>query len=144
MLTGFVVSPLNTVVDKSVMEFANRKFPTLWSAVNSSLKTMVTQPWKFMKGFEFRWMCFVFLPTFTVSNVADHYNISDDIPMNIQKLLLVCLTNTTTSLIKDRIYILRLNPHKPIEPLPIASLFLLFTRDLIAMMSAFTLPPIAA
>jgi len=114
MATGFAVSPLNTVVDKSVMEYANRKFPSLWSAVSSSLKTMVTRPLKFMGGFEFRWMCVVFLPTFTASNVSDHFQLHENLPQNIQKLLAVFLTNTSLSLIKDRIYALRLNPHKPI------------------------------
>ena len=59
-------------------------------------------------------MCVVFLPTFAVSNVADHFNVSDDIPRPMQKLAAVFLTNTSLSLIKDRIYILRLNHHKPI------------------------------
>lgn len=142
--TGFAVSPLNTVVDKSVMEFANRKYPSIWSAAGNSLKTMITQPFKFMGGFEFRWMCFVYFPTFTVSNVADHFNLTDSVPHPIQKLLAVFVTNTITSLMKDRVFIRRLNPHKPIEPLPISSLMLLFTRDILAMAAAFTLPPILA
>lgn len=142
--TGLAVSPLNTVVDKSVMEFANRKYPSIWSAAGNSLKEMVTHPLRFIGGFEFRWMCFVYFPTFTVSNVADHCNLTDAVPHPIQKLLAVFLTNTVTSLMKDRVYIRRLNPHKPIEPLPVSSLMLLFTRDILAMAAAFTVPPIAA
>jgi len=142
--TGFAVSPLNTVIDKSVMEFANRKYPTIWAAAGNSLKSLLTQPLNFVRGFEFRWMCFVYLPTFTAGNVMDHYNLTDSIPHPIQKLLAVFLANTITSLIKDRIYIRRLNPHKPIEPLPLSSLMLLFTRDMVAMAAAFTVPPIGA
>ena len=89
-------------------------------------------------------MLFVYFPTFTVSNLADHFNVSDSVPHSIQKLLAVFLANTITSLIKDRIYIRRLNPHKPIEPVPISSLMLLFTRDILAMAAAFTLPGIGA
>jgi hypothetical protein len=144
MVTGFAVSPLNTVVDKSVMEFANRKYPTIWSAAGNAMKELLTQPLRFIGGFEFRWMCFVYFPTFTVGNLADHYNLTDSIPHPMQKLTAVFLTNTITSLIKDRIYIRRLNPHKPIEPLPVSSLMLLFTRDILAMAAAFTIPPIAA
>lgn len=51
MITGFAVSPLNTVVDKSVMEFANRKYPTIWQSATHSLKTLFFSPLKFMAGF---------------------------------------------------------------------------------------------
>ena len=142
--TGFFVSPLNTVVDKSVIEFANKKEPTIWSAAGKALKTLVTNPFVFLKSFEFRWMCIVYFPTFTVSNVADHFSLTDSIPHPIQKLFAVFVTNTVTSLMKDRVFTQRLNPHKPIEPFPISSLMLLFTRDIIAMAAAFTLPSIAA
>ena len=142
--TGLFVSPLNTVVDKSVIEFANKKEPTIWAAAGKSVKTLLTQPATFLKGFEFRWMCLVYVPTFTVSNVADHFSISDSIPHPIQKLAAVFLTNTVTSLAKDRVYTQKLNPHKAIEPFPISSLMLLFTRDILAMASAFIVPSIAA
>ena len=49
-----------------------------------------------------------------------------------------------TSLLKDRVYIQKLNPHKPIEPVPLSSLSLLFTRDIIAMAAAFIVPSLAA
>ena len=51
LATGFAVSPLNTVVDKSVMEYANRKFSSIWTATYNSLKTMFTHPLRFMGGF---------------------------------------------------------------------------------------------
>ena len=136
--------PLNTVVDKSVMEYANKKHPTIWQAAGSSIKTLLTKPVTFLKSFEFRWMCFVYFPTFSVSNVADHFNVSDSIPHPIQKLLAVFSVNTVTSLLKDRVYIQKLNPHKAIEPVPLSSLSLLFTRDIIAMAAAFIVPSLAA
>lgn len=49
--TGFLVSPLNTVVDKSVMEYANKKHPTIWQAAGSSIKTLLTKPVTFLKSF---------------------------------------------------------------------------------------------
>jgi len=93
-------------------------------------------------AFEFRWQCFVYFPTYTVSNWADHFDLTPDVPRPIQKLLAVFLANTVTSLTRDRIYAIRLNPHKKMEPFPISSLSLFFLRDIIAMASAFTLPPI--
>lgn len=144
VITGFCVSPLNTVVDKSVIEYANKKEPTIWTAAGKSMKTLLTQPFTFLKSFEFRWMCFVYLPTFTVSNLADHYNLTDAIPHPIQKLFAVFVTNTITSLTKDMVFTKRLNPFKPIEPFPPAALGMLFMRDIIAMAGAFTLPSIVA
>ena len=49
--TGFMVSPLNTVVDKSVMEYANKRYPTIWSAAGNSIKTLLTKPVTFLKSF---------------------------------------------------------------------------------------------
>lgn len=126
------------------MEFANKKYPTIWSAAGKSVKTLLTTPMTFVKGFEFRWMLFVYIPTYTVSNIADHYNLTDAVPHPIQKLFAVFLTNTVTSLIKDTVYAKRLNPFKPIEPFPPIALGYLFTRDIIAMAAAFTLPSLVA
>ena len=136
------MTPLNTVVDKSVIEFANRKEPTIWTAAGKSMKKLLTTPLAFMKSFEFRWMFFVYLPTFTVNNLADHYNLTDKVSHPIQKLLAVFSVNTVTSLIKDRIYTRHLNPFKAVEPFPMSSLSLLFLRDIIAMAGAFVLPAI--
>lgn len=49
-------------------------------------------------------MYFVYFFTYGVSNLADHVNLTPDIPHPIQKLLMVFLTNTTASLIKDKKY----------------------------------------
>ena len=76
--------------------------------------------------------------------MADHFNVSESVPHPIQKLLAVFAVNTVTSLLKDRVYIQKLNPHKPIEPVPLSSLSLLFTRDIIAMAAAFIIPSLAA
>jgi hypothetical protein len=141
-VTGFLVSPTNVIVDKSVIQYANKAESSIWIAAGKSVKSLFNSPLAFLKAFEFRWQCFVYFPTYTVSNWADHFDLSSDVPRSIQKLLMVFLTNTTTSLIRDRIYTLRLNPHKAIENFPISSLGLFFVRDIIAMASAFTLPPI--
>lgn len=71
----------------------------------------------------------------------DHLNFSDNIPHPIQKLGAVFLVNTACSLIKDKKYAEELKKVKD-SKLPISSLSLFFVRDLIAMASAFTLPPI--
>ena len=76
------------------------------------MKTLLFQPLTFIKSFEFRWMCFVYFPTYAVNNLADQFNLSDDVPHPIQKLLAVFSVNTVTSLIKDRVFTIRLNPFK--------------------------------
>ena len=126
------------------MEFANKKEPTIWTAAGKSMRTLIKTPMTFIKSFEFRWMVFVYIPTFTVSNMADHFNVTDKFPHPIQKLFAVFVTNTITSLIKDTVFAKRLNPFKPIEPFPPIALGFLFTRDIIAMAGAFTLPSIVA
>lgn len=87
---------------------------------------------------------FCYIPTYTVSNLADYYNVTDKIPHPIQKLLAVFVANSATSLIKDTVYAKRLNPFKPIEPFPPIALGFLFTRDIVAMAAAFTLPSLVA
>ena len=124
------------------MQYANKAEPSIWVAAAKTLKSLFVSPLKFIMAFEFRWQCFVYFPTYAVSNWADHFDLSPDVPRPIQKLIAVFLTNTSTSLIRDRIYAIRLNPHKKMEPFPNASFSLFFLRDIIAMASAFTLPPI--
>ena len=142
IVTGFLVSPTNVVVDKSVMQYANKAESSIWVAAAKTFKSMFVSPLKFVMAFEFRWQCFVYFPTYTIGNWADHFDYAPDVPRPIQKLLAIFLANTTTSLIRDRIYAIRLNPHKKMEPFPATSLSLFFLRDIIAMASAFTLPPI--
>jgi len=65
---------------------------------------MVKTPVNFFTGFSFRWMYFVYFSTYTASNLADHVNLSPDVPHPIQKLLIVFLANTSSSLVKDKKY----------------------------------------
>jgi hypothetical protein len=87
-------------------------------------------------------MYFVYSFTYTFSNLADYVNLTDSVSHPIQKLLIVFAVNTTASLIKDKKYI----QHFGLEAkkFPIKSYGFLFSRDLLAMASAFTLPPLLA
>jgi hypothetical protein len=69
--TAFLVTPLNVVVDKSVILYSNGT-AELWPAAGAELKAMVSTPFQFLKSFQFRWMYFVYAPTYTASNIADH------------------------------------------------------------------------
>jgi hypothetical protein len=138
--SGFSVSPLNVVVDKAVIEYTSGK-GGLWTLAKDNLLSIFKTPVDFFTGFPFRWMYFVYLSTYTASNLADHVNLSPDVPHPIQKLLMVFLANTTTSLIKDKKYAVKYGQNSA-RPFPVASLGLFFIRDMIAMASAFTLPPI--
>lgn len=114
IITGFLVSPNNVVMDKSVMQYANQAESSVWKAAAKAFKTLFAHPVKFIMAFEFRWQCFVYFPTYIVGNLADHFDLTPDVPRPIQKLIAVFLTNTLTSLIRDKIYTIRLNPHKKI------------------------------
>jgi len=69
-----MVTPLNVVVDKSVILYSNGT-SELWPAAGAELKMMVSTPWQFLKSFQFRWMYLVYAPTYTASNLADHYHL---------------------------------------------------------------------
>ena len=145
--TAFAVTPLNVVVDKSVMIFSKFK-GSLFGLAGSELVKMVKNPFVFLNDFAFRWMLFVYVPTYGVNNLFDHYNFArlfnksqqDFIQHKYQKLGVVFLTNTLCSLIKDKKYAEKYANKLP--KFPMSSYFLLFSRDLIAMAGAFTLPPI--
>lgn len=49
-ISGFLVSPFNTIVDRSVIENANGKTP-LWRGVYNGLKSLFTQPHVFLRTF---------------------------------------------------------------------------------------------
>jgi hypothetical protein len=87
-------------------------------------------------------MYFVYVSTYGVSNAIENYSLTDSISQKYQKLVAVFLTNTTCSLIKDKVYAERLG--KVQQPFPNKSLALFFLRDFIAMASAFTIPSILA
>jgi len=112
IITAFIVSPNNVVMDKSVMQYANQAESSIWTAASKTYKTLFKSPLQFLKAFEFRWQLFVYFPTYTVGNFMDQFDLTPDVPQPIQKLIAVFLTNTLTSLIRDRIYTIRLNPHK--------------------------------
>ncbi len=50
LVTGLCVSPLNVVVDKSVMLYASGQVK-LWPAVFEELEKLVKSPLKFVRGF---------------------------------------------------------------------------------------------
>ncbi len=82
----------------------------------------------------------VYQTTYVSSNLADHYTISWLDPA-ISKLLIVFVFNTSTGITKDKFLAQRFGKGD-IRPFPLKSLNLFFLRDLIAMASAFTIPPI--
>lgn len=125
------------VVDRSVIEYTSGK-GGLWGLARDNLLTIVKSPGSFLSGFSFRWMYFVYSLTYITSNLSEYINLSPDIPQNIQKLLMVFLVNTSTSLIKDKKYAIKYG--QAVKPFPTVSLGLFFFRDLFAMASAFTLP----
>jgi hypothetical protein len=101
---AFSVSPLNVVVDKSVMQYAKNSSLNLWALAKENLKEITKKPLPFLGSFEFRWMYFVYIFTYAGSNLADHVNLTPEISHPIQKLGMVFLINTTCSLIKDKKY----------------------------------------
>lgn len=101
---------------------------------------MISRPKTFFTAYEFRWILAVYQATYVTSNLADHYVISWLDPA-ISKLMAVFAVNTTLSLLKDKALTQRFG-HGEARKFPWSSLNLFFIRDIIAMASAFTLPPI--
>lgn len=100
LLSGFFVSPFNTVVDKSIIENANGKTP-LWKGVGKGLKSMFLTPNVFFRSYEFKWIFFVYSTTYATSNLCDHIKVKGVDPA-IVKLMITFLVNTTASLVKDK------------------------------------------
>ena len=137
--TGFCVTPINTIVDKSIIENANGK-TNLWTGVIKGFKKLFLQPGKFFSAYEFRWIFLVYGSTYVTSNLSDHLRLSWVDPA-ISKLFLTFTVNTTLSLFKDKALAQKLG-HGEARKFPISALNLFFMRDLVAIASAFTLPPI--
>lgn len=75
LCTGFAVSPLNVVIDKSVIEHTSGQGKMLTLA-SQNLTTILKNPVAFLSGFSFRWMYFVYSFTYASSNLADHINLT--------------------------------------------------------------------
>ena len=73
--TAFAVSPLNVVVDKSVMIFSKFK-GNLFGIAGTELANIFKHPIAFLGDFGFRWMLFVYIPTYSVNNLFDNYNLA--------------------------------------------------------------------
>ena len=140
-LSGFFVSPFNTIVDKSVIENANGRVP-LWRGVGIGLKSMITTPNIFFRSYEFKWIFFVYLATYSTSNLCDHIKVKGVDPALV-KLTITFLVNTTASLMKDKAFAQAFGV-KEVKPFPNSSFGLFLLRDIVAIASAFTIPPILA
>lgn len=139
LVSGFLVSPFNTIVDKAVIENSSGRMP-LWKGVKKGLKSFFNKPQAFMKSFEFNCVFMVYASTYISSNLADHWHIKG-IDDSILKLLLTFAVNTSASLIKDKALTQRFGSSEK-RNFPMASFGLFFLRDVIAMASAFTIPAI--
>lgn len=81
----------------------------------------------------------VYTATYASSNIADHWHIHGVEPSLIKLMTTFCV-NTGTSIIKDKALTQRFGTGEA-RSFPLKSYGLFFLRDLIAMASAFTLPP---
>jgi hypothetical protein len=142
MITAFVVSPTNAILDRSVIEYANGK-QTVKEGIRSGLSRLFTKPIDFFTSYKFRWMYFVYAMTYTTNNLTDHSAIIPDVPFPIQNLIFTFCANTICGILKDKAYIQHFGAVQP-KVFPAATLGLLFLRDLITVASAFTLPSIFA
>ena len=137
--SGFLVSPVNTIVDKSIIENANGKTP-LWKGVWKGFGSLFKTPQIFLKSYEFKWVFFVYSSTYISSNLADHVRINTVDPALI-KLTISFLVNTSASLIKDKA-LAQAFGNQTSKPFPMSAFGLFLLRDVVAMASAFTIPPI--
>ena len=88
-------------------------------------------------------MYFVYTLTYSANNLTDHSQIIPDVPIPIQNLLITFAVNTVCGILKDKAYIQHFGVAQE-RKFPVASLGLLFLRDIITVASAFTAPPILA
>lgn len=139
LFSGFFVAPFNTIVDRSIIENANGKTP-LWEGVANGLKSFAFTPATFLKSYAFKWIFFVYSTTYATSNLCDHIRMGSIDPALI-KLTLTFLVNTTASLVKDKA-LAQVFGATEVRPFPNSSFVLFLLRDIVAVASAFTIPPI--
>ncbi len=101
---------------------------------------MFFTPKIFVTSYEFKWIFFVYALTYSTSNVCDHINVKGVDPAFI-KLTLTFLVNTTASLIKDKVLAQAFGATS-VKPFPNSAFGLFLLRDMVAVASAFTIPPI--
>ena len=101
---------------------------------------MFFTPKAFVTSYEFKWIFFVYSTTYATSNVCDHINIKGVDPALI-KLTITFLVNTTASLIKDKALAQAFGATE-VKPFPNSAFGLFLLRDIVAIASAFTIPPI--
>lgn len=141
-VTGFLVSPTNAIIDRSVIEYANGK-QTIKEGVVGGFRQLFRRPVEFFGSFQFKWMFFVYGATYITNNLTDHFPIIPNTSLPIQNLFFTFVANTICGILKDKAYIQHFGVSQA-RAFPAASYVFLFLRDIITIASAFTIPPIFA
>lgn len=102
---------------------------------------MIYTPFQFFTSFKFRWMYIVYGLTYIANNLSDTHRYIPSVPVEIQNLLVTFLVNTSVGVMKDKAYAQHFGASQK-RPFPYVSLGLFYTRDIITVASAFTLPPL--
>lgn len=138
VLSGFSVSPFVTIIDKGITQNASGA-NTLWKSINTSCKSLVVNPIRFIFKPEFRWIFSVYFSTYSSANLISSFCQTHNINPDLPKFLGVSIVNIIMSISQDLAYAKYFGT-KVSEKVPLRSLFLFTIRDCLTIYCVFIYP----
>ena len=100
-VASFFVSPLITIIDKSVIRSANGSCP-LFKGLTEGLSSLIFSPAQFLKRIEFRLIWLVYGCTYTANNCTETICINNRVDPFYYKFFITFVANMASSIYKDR------------------------------------------
>ncbi|KXS17451.1 hypothetical protein M427DRAFT_97091 [Gonapodya prolifera JEL478] len=143
LATAFCVAPFVTVIDRAIIQNAAGT-SHLWPAIKTGAREILLRPWNGMlRNPVFLLMWMVYGGTYVTANTIEVLSRRAKRDFVYPKFLGTSVTNIVLSTVKDRAYTRNFGKVAP-KALPVYTYGLFWTRDMMTMAAAFTLPaPIA-
>ncbi|RDA94772.1 hypothetical protein CP533_6747 [Ophiocordyceps camponoti-saundersi (nom. inval.)] len=146
------VAPLIAIIDRSIMEKASGRRPSLWSSVRASLSSIARRPHTLLFSKPSALIFLVYGGTYLTANAVDTVNSAfveprlppESVSSGPAKFFASSAANVGLCLVKDRAFVrLFASSTKAAVPAPVPlPCYALFTlRDCITIFASFNLPP---
>lgn len=139
VVSSFAVSPIITIVDRSIVLTANGQ-ATLGASVTAGFKSMVSSPARFVMGREFLWVWGLYGATFCIANfiatACDEMKANSAMP----KFVGTTVVNMPSCIAKDAAFARMFGAGARLGAVPALSYALFTVRDCITIAAGFTMP----
>lgn len=139
-IASFLVSPIITAVDKSVMANASGK-TKLVPCLKETLNLATRCPFSFLASREFKLVWGVYWATYASANVTDTICKEHQVSPSFPVFGIATLVNLTASLWKDKEYARMFGLVASRSQMPKATYFFFALRDSLTILAAFTMVP---